>query len=158
MHVEFTFFEWLTLYSLPLRGRVDSPTSPRLVTLSRWRTCEDSTLYLGNCTSNIRFWVINPLFLTSPGYGRTVNHSATCTVESLTYLWSFYSISWKLCECALNNDFWVVNPLFPNLMRYGRIVNLYTTSFVGSLTYLWSFHFISWKLCECTLNQRFLSD
>ena len=50
--VEFTFVEWLTLYSWPL-------------------------------------W----------GHGRIFN-PLTCPGESLTYLWSFNSVSWKLCECT----------------------------------------------------------
>ena len=50
-------------------------------------------------------------------YGRIVNLSSTSYVESLTYLWSFNSISWKLCECTSNLRFWVINPLFPDPIR-----------------------------------------
>ena len=84
---------------------IKSSTRPRPVPGSHLIICEVSALYLENCANACRiyvFWVINLLFLTPPGYGRIVNHSLTCTVESLTYLWSFNSISWKLCECTLN--------------------------------------------------------
>ena len=40
MHVEFTFFEWLTLYFWPLEGTVESSTPPRPVPSSIWRFCE----------------------------------------------------------------------------------------------------------------------
>ena len=58
MHLEVSFYEWLTLHSLPL-------------------------------------W----------GYDEIVNLFATCPVESLTYLWSFNSVSWKLCEWTWNLRF-----------------------------------------------------
>ena len=58
--------------------------------------------------SNLYSW---PLW----GYSWIVNLSTTCLGESLTYLWSFNSVSWKLCECTSNVRFWVDNPLFPTL-------------------------------------------
>ena len=103
-----TFFEWLTLYSQALWGTIESSTPPRPAPESPWHVWEVFAQYLENCAiacRNYLFWVINPLFLTPPGYSRIVNHSATCTVESLTYLWSFNSISWKLCECKSNSSF-----------------------------------------------------
>ena len=108
MNVELTFFEWLTPYSWPLRGTVESLTYPWPFTWSRWRTCEVSTLYLENCANTRRiyvFWVINPSFLTPPWYKRIISFSMTFSVELLTCLWSFNSVSWKLCECMPNLRF-----------------------------------------------------
>ena len=206
LHVEFTVFEWLTLYSWPLRctvessssqrpvpgriwrtckvsalylencanarwinvfwvinplfltplGTVESSTPPRPVPGSRWRSCEVSTLYLENCAIARRiyvFWVINPLFLTPPGYGRIINLSMTRPCEfqlcisitvrmcvEFTFLWlTFYSFLW------LTLYSW-------SLRGYDRIVNLCATFSEESLTYLLSFNSVSWKLCECTSN------
>ena len=87
----------------PSGGTVESSTSPRPLPWSHWRTCEVSTLYLENC-ANARwmnvFWVVNPLFMTPMGNGRIVNLFTICPRESLTYLWNFNSVSWKLCECT----------------------------------------------------------
>ena len=108
IHVEFTFFEWLTLYFRPRGGTVESSTHPRPVPRSRRRSCEVSTLHLENCANARRihvFWVINPLFVTLRGYGRIVNPSTTCPGESSTFLWSFNSSHWKLCECTSNSRF-----------------------------------------------------
>ena len=58
MRPELTFYEWLTLYSLPL-----------------WE------------------------------FGKIFNFSTTSPVESLTYLWSFNFVSWKLCESTSNLRF-----------------------------------------------------
>ena len=100
------FFEWLPLYSWPLRGTVESSTSPRPVPGRRRRTCEASTLYLENCANARWFYVFEWLtlyFWPLWGYSRIVNLLTTCPVESLTYLWSFNSVSWKLCECTSNS-------------------------------------------------------
>ena len=79
------------LYDLS-RGVIDVPHG----------TWEVSALYLENCANACRIYVflgINPLFLSPMGYRRIVNPYTTCTGESWTYLWSFSSVSWKLCEC-----------------------------------------------------------
>ena len=92
IHVEFTFFEWLTLYFRPHGGTVESSTHPRPVPGSRRRSCEVSTLHLENCANARRihvFWVINPLFVTPRGYGRIVNPFTTCPGESSTFLVKF---------------------------------------------------------------------
>ena len=81
---------------------------------SSWKLCE--------CTSNSRFWVINPSFLTPLQNGRIVNPCTTCPGESSTFLWSFNSLSWKLCEYTSNSLFWMINPLFltPLGVMYNR--------------------------------------
>ena len=92
------------------------------------------------------FWVINFLFLNYPVKHKIANPSTTRHGESLTYLWSFSSVSWKLCECMLNSRFWVINPIFPNPQANHKIDNRFTTCAGESLTYLWSFSSVSWKL------------
>ena len=91
MHVEFTFLELLTLYSWPLRGKVETSTSSRLVPGRRWRTCEVSTRYLKNCANacwNNVFWVINPLW------------SPWGNVESSTPAWPVPESHWCTCEVS----------------------------------------------------------
>ena len=158
MHVEFMFFEWLTLYFRPFGGTVESSTLLRPVPgnhRSRLWSLNSSSWKLCKCTSNSRFRVINPLFLTPRGYGRIFIPSTTCPEESSTILWSFNSSSWKLCECTSNSRFRVINPLFLTPRGYGRIVNPSTTCPGESSTTLWSFNSSSWKLCEWTSNSRF---
>ena len=88
------------------------------------------------------------------GYGRFVNRSATCTVESLTYLWSFNSIS--VNALRINIFEWLILYSLP-LLRYGRIVNLSSTFHVESLTYLWNFNYILKTANACWICV-FLSD
>ena len=161
MHVEFTFFGWLTLYFWPLGGTVESSTPPRPVPGSRRRPCEVSTLHLENCANGRRihvFRVINPLFLTPRG-----------TVESSTPPQPVPGSLRRSCEvsilylenCANTRRihvFWVINPLFSTPRGNGRIVNPSTTCPEESSTILWSFNSPPWKLCECTSNSRFLGD
>ena len=76
VHVEFTFFGWLTLYFWPLWETVESSTPPRPVPGCRRRSCEFSTIHLENCANARRihvFWVINP-FISDP-CGETVEPS-----------------------------------------------------------------------------------
>ena len=131
MHVEFTFFEWLTLYFWTPRGTVESSTHIQHVPESHWRTCKDSTLYLKNCANACRiyvFWAINPLFLSPTRNRRIVNPTTTWSGESLTYLWSVNSVFWKLCEWTSNLRFFlVINPLFLSPTEYRRILNPSTT-------------------------------
>ena len=146
LNVEFTFFEWLALYSWATRQNIKSTTFPGPVPGSHWRACEVSALYLANranaCWINF-FWVINPLFLSPLGYCRIDNPYTTCPGESLTFLWSFSSVSWKLCEWMLKLRFLMINPLFLSPLRYRRIANLFTTCPEESLPYLWSFSSVS---------------
>ena len=89
-------------------GTVESSTPSRPVPESRWRICKVSTLCFENCANACWiyvFRVINPLFLSPTRYRRILNPSTTCPGESVTYLWSFNSVSWKLCECTSNLRF-----------------------------------------------------
>ena len=57
MHVEFTFFDWLTLYFWAPRSTVESSTPPRPVSANHWRTCKVSTLYLEKCPNACRIFM-----------------------------------------------------------------------------------------------------
>ena len=168
LHVEFTVFEWLTLYSWPLRCTVESSSSQRPVLRRIWRTCKDSALYLENCANARWIYVFEWSTLHSwPLWG---------TVESSTPPRPVPGSRWGTCEvstlylenCAIARRiyvFWVINPLFLTPPGYSRIATLcYCTPTLctacpeESLTCLWSFKFLSWKLCKCTSNLRFLSD
>ena len=97
MHVEFTFFEWLTLYFWDPWGNVESSTHSRLVPESHWRTCEVSALYLENCANACwiyDFCVINPLFLSH--IGLTLNRQP---IHNL-YRW-FVDVPVKFQFCIL---------------------------------------------------------
>ena len=102
MHVELTFFEWLTLYFWPIwgyRGIVNrSKTCPKESMMLLW-SLNFVAWKLYEPISNLLFWVINPLFLTLLGYRRIVIPSTTFPEESLTFLWSLNFVAWKLCEC-----------------------------------------------------------
>ena len=148
MHVQFTFVEWLTLYSWPLWGTVES-SSPWPVLGSHWRTCEVSTLYLENvceCTSQFTFfewfWVI---------------------LSDFEWFWVmifewFWVSTLHLENCAMHVEFtffeWLTLHFWP-LWGNGRNVNPSTTCH-GDITstFLWSFNSSSWKLYECTSNSR----
>ena len=52
------------------------------------------------------------------GNGRIINPSTTCPGVSSTFLWSFNSSSWNLCECTSRLLFWVINPLFLTHLGY----------------------------------------
>ena len=54
MHVEFTFFKWLTLYSQAPWGAVESSTPPRPAPESPWPVWEVWTSYLENCANALR--------------------------------------------------------------------------------------------------------
>ena len=65
-------------------------------------------MYLENCANACWiyvFWVINPLFRSPTRYHRINNPSTTCPGKTMTCLWSFDSVSWKLCECISNLRF-----------------------------------------------------
>ena len=156
--VEFTFFEWLTLYSWPLRGTVKSSASPQPVLGSLWRNREVSTLHFDNC-ANARqihvFWVINPLFLTPLGNGRNVNHSTTLSQGVIDVPVKFQLFILKTVRMHVEFTFfeWLTLYFWP-LWGYGRNVNSSTTCPGLSMTYLWSFIPVSWKLCECIETDR----
>jgi hypothetical protein len=61
------------------------------------------------------------------GYGRIVNPATACPLKSLTYLWSFNSVSWKLCECTSDYRFWGLTLNSWPLWWYSRIVNSFMT-------------------------------
>ena len=131
MHVEFTFSEWLILYSWPLRCTVESSSSSQPVPGRIWRTCKVSALYLENCANerwiNV-FWGVNPSFLTPLGYSRIVSPSTTCAGGSLTYLWSFNFVSLKTVRMHGEFTFfeWLTLYSYPHRGQ-GRIVNLSMT-------------------------------
>ena len=175
MHVEFTFFEWLTLYSQAPWGTVESSTPPRPAPESPWPVWEVWTSFLENCTNasrqtNFNFvswklWWIHVEFTffewltlysrSLRGYGRIVNLPATCTFESLTELWSFNSVFWKLGEWHVEFTFFlVINSLFSSPLGHRRIVNPSTTCSWKSLTCVRSLNFVSWKLYECIETDR----
>ena len=144
-----------------MKHKIVNPSTTCTVPGSHWIICEVSALNLENCANASRiyvFWVINSLFLTLPGYGRIVNRSATCTVESLTYLcFNSTYISktvWMRSELTFFERLTLPYPFWGTV----EIVNHSLTSYVESLTYLWNFNSISWKLCKCTSNLRFLSE
>ena len=104
---EFTFFEWLTLYSWPIRGTVESSTSPRPVPWSRWRRLpvKFQLCILKTGRMHVQFTFFEWLTLYSQaswGYRRIYNPFTTCSWKSLTCMRSLNFISWKLCECTSN--------------------------------------------------------
>ena len=86
------------------------------------------------------------------GYGGIVNPSTTCHGQSLTFLWSLNSVSWKLCERTSNYVFWVIDPLFLTHLgvRWNRqpLHDLYRRVIEVPV----KFELRSLKLCECTSN------
>ena len=101
-------FGGLTLYLWPLWGTVQTSSFPRPVPKSHRRSCEASTLHLENCAMHVEFtffeWLTLSFWLLWVN-GRNVNPSTTCPEESPTFLRSFNSSSWKLCECTSNSRF-----------------------------------------------------
>ena len=126
MQVELTCFEWLILYSWPLRGTVESTATPRPVSWSRWRNSEVSILHafwkLCECTSNSRFLSDYPI-ISDPSRGTVerstlprlyVSRSRRCSCEVSTL---------HLENCAMQVEFTffeVINPLFLTPMGDGR--------------------------------------
>ena len=93
----------------PYGGKVETSILPRPVPKSLRRSCEVSTLHLENRANARRIHVfgwLNLYFWPLWGNGRIVNPSTTCPGVSSTLLWSFNSISWKLCECTSNLRVW----------------------------------------------------
>ena len=133
---------------------------------SHWRTCEVSTLYLGNSANAGKIYVFEWLTLYSrvPGktYNRFVNPSLTCPVES-----SFDVPVREVIDVHVNFQIFILKTVqmhveftFNELLTlyswplwwYDRIVHPSLTCPMESLTDLWSFSSVSWKMCECMSN------
>ena len=115
MHVEFTFFGWLTLYFWPLWGigRIVYPatTCPEESPTFLW-SFNSSSWTLWKCTSNSRSWVINTLFLTTVGE-RVESSTLPRPVPGFlqTFLWSYKSPSLQYCANSRRvYVFLVINP------------------------------------------------
>ena len=156
MHVVFMFFECLTLYYWALWGTIESSTHPWPLPGRHWRTCEVSSLYLKNCANACCihvFWVFNPLLLSPLGYHRIVNPSTTCPGKSLMYLWSFSSLSLKLCECIETEGQTETETILFIDIDYSHLSQLY-----GSTTVVMAIYGLHWKWRSLTPCQKHPSE
>ena len=128
---------------------VESPTSLRLIPESRWRNWSFNAAFwqLCECTSNSRFWVFNPLFLTP-------FHDLSREVFDVPVKFQLFILK----AVWIHDEFMFFEWLtlyFRPFGGNGRIVNPSTTCPGESSTFLWSLNSSSWKLCKCTSNSRF---
>ena len=153
MHVEFTFFEWLTLYFWAPRSGVESSTPPQLVPENHWR---NSTVKFPLCilkTVQIlaEFTIFEWLTLyfwasrgseESTTQPQPVSQKRRRTGEvSTLYLENCANACWIYV-------FWVINPLFLSHTGYRRIADPFTTCPGESLIFdvIENFNSVPWKL------------
>ena len=131
---------------------------------SPWRTCEDFDSVSWTCAT--ARWMNFFEWLTLYSWriwGRVdlVNLSTTCPGESWTYLWSFNSVSWRLCDYTVAfTCFERINPWFPTPPGLlARIVKLTTTLSRELANVCSSSIYAAYIiLCDCTSNIRYMSD